>query len=53
METEIIKTQALNVAVPGNVAGTIGFYEKFGTLPRKTLFEPAIGLAQRDFALST
>ena len=46
-------SHALNVTVPGNVAGTIDFHAKFGTLPRKTLFEPAIDLAQRGFALST
>ena len=43
---------ALNVTVPGNVAGTLAFHKKFGTLSRELLFEPAINCAEKGFGVS-
>ena len=43
---------ALNVTVPGNVAGTLALHSKFGTLSRQTLFEPAIIVAEKGFGVS-
>ena len=38
---------ALSVAVPGTIAGIFAVHEKFGTLPIKTIMEPAIALAKK------
>ena len=41
----------LAVGVPGTVAGLELARTKFGTMPRRTLVAPAIGLAERGFVL--
>jgi gamma-glutamyltranspeptidase/glutathione hydrolase len=41
----------LAVAVPGTVAGLEYIRTKYGTLARSVLIDPAIGLAERGFAL--
>ena len=38
---------ALSVAVPGTIAGIFAVHEKFGTLPIKTIMDPAIALAKK------
>eukprot|EP00250_Pteridium_aquilinum_P018248 c24006_g1_i4 orf=231-956(+) len=40
---------ALSVAVPGEIAGLHLLWQQYGTLPWKTLFEPAIELAECGF----
>jgi len=39
------------VTVPGVVAGWAALHEKFGKLPFETLFEPAIEIAERGYAV--
>lgn len=40
------------VGVPGTMAGIFAVYEKFGSLPLSTLFQPAIELAKRGVEVS-
>ena len=40
------------VTVPGAVSAWVALSERFGKLPFETLFEPAVGLAERGFAVS-
>lgn len=42
----------LAVGVPGSVAGMLDVLEKYGTLPRKKILAPAIGLAKQGFVLN-
>ncbi len=52
---EVVKDRStrgyLAVAVPGLVGGLEYAREKYGTLPRADLIDPAIGLAENGFAL--
>ncbi|MFN2428356.1 MAG: gamma-glutamyltransferase, partial [Candidatus Binatia bacterium] len=41
-----------SVTVPGAVGGWVALSERFGKLPFAALFEPAIALAEKGFALS-
>ena len=41
------------VGVPGTVAGLIHALENYGTLPLKTVIQPAIELAERGFIIDT
>ena len=41
-----------SVTVPGAVSAWVALSERFGTLPFATLFEPAVGLAERGFPVS-
>lgn len=43
---------ALAVGVPGTIAGIFAVHEKFGSLPIKTLIEPAIALAKRGVVIT-
>ncbi|MBS1535214.1 MAG: gamma-glutamyltransferase [Bacteroidetes bacterium] len=43
---------ALAVGVPGTIAGVFAVHEKFGSLPIKTLIEPAIALAKRGVVIT-
>ena len=43
---------ALAVGVPGTVAGLFAVHEKFGTLPFKTLIQPAIDLARKGVVVT-
>src|SRR5699024_5874953 len=47
----VIKGKSRNgataVGVPGSVAGMFAAHKKFGSLPMKTLIQPAIDLAER------
>lgn len=43
---------ALAVGVPGTVAGLFAVHEKFGTLPFKTLIQPAIDLAKKGVVVT-
>ncbi len=42
----------LSAGVPGTVAGLIYALEKYGTLPLKTVLQPAIELAEQGFPMS-
>ena len=42
----------LAVGVPGTVAGLVALHEKFGTLPWKTLVQPAIDLARKGYVVT-
>src|SRR5213594_2339384 len=39
-------------ATPGNLGGWLAAHERFGSLPRATVFEPAIDLAERGAPLT-
>lgn len=41
-----------SVTVPGAVSAWVEISERFGSLPFETLFEPAIGYAERGFSVS-
>ena len=41
-----------SVGVPGTVAGLLAIHDKFGTLPLKTLMQPAIDLAEKGFPVT-
>lgn len=43
---------ALAVGVPGSVAGMFAAHKKFGSLPMKTLIQPAIDLAERGVVVT-
>lgn len=43
---------ALSVGVPGSVAGIFEVHKKFGKLPLKDLFQPAIHLAQKGIVVT-
>ncbi|WP_445452708.1 gamma-glutamyltransferase [Flavobacterium sp. 25HG05S-40] len=43
---------ALSVGVPGSVAGIFEVHQKFGKLPLKDLFEPAIDLAEKGIVVT-
>ncbi len=43
---------ALSVGVPGSVAGIFEVHKKFGRLPLKDLFQPAIDLAEKGVVVS-
>ena len=43
---------ALAVAVPGTIAGLFEIHKKFGSLPLKVIFEPAINLAEKGYKLT-
>ncbi len=42
-------TDALNVTVPGNCAGTLDLLNRFGTFSREQIFIPSINLAENGF----
>ncbi len=44
---------ALAVGVPGTIAGLFEIHDKFGTIPIKELFQPAIDLANNGYKLTT
>jgi gamma-glutamyltranspeptidase/glutathione hydrolase len=43
---------ALSIGVPGTVAGIFAVHRKFGKLPLRDLFEPAIALAKRGIIVT-
>lgn len=43
---------ALSVGVPGSVAAIFDIHQKYGSIPLKELFEPAINLAKRGIAIT-
>ena len=43
---------SLAIGVPGTVAGLFATYERFGSLPLETIFEPAINLAEKGFVIT-
>lgn len=43
---------ALSVGVPGSIAGVFEVHKKFGKLPLKDLFQPAIDLAEKGIVVS-
>lgn len=43
---------ALSVGIPGSVAGIFEVHKKFGKLPLKDLFQPAIDLAQKGIVVT-
>jgi gamma-glutamyltranspeptidase/glutathione hydrolase len=43
---------ALSVAVPGSIAGIFEVHQKFGKLPIKELFQPAIALAEKGIVVT-
>lgn len=43
---------ALSMGVPGDIAGLHAAWLKYGRLPWKTLFQPAIKLAKNGFVVS-
>jgi gamma-glutamyltranspeptidase/glutathione hydrolase len=45
-------TGALASGVPGTIAGIFAIHQKFGTLPLKTLLEPAIALAEKGVVVT-
>ena len=44
---------ALAIGVPGTIAGLFEIHDKFGTLPIKELFQPAIDLANNGYKLTS
>ena len=44
---------ALAIGVPGTIAGLFEIHDKFGTLPIKELFQPAIDLANNGYRLTS
>ena len=44
---------ALAIGVPGTIAGLFEIHNKFGTLPIKDLFQPAIDLANNGYRLTS
>ena len=44
---------ALAIGVPGTIAGLFEIHNKFGTLPIKELFQPAIDLANNGYELTS
>ena len=48
---ELSETGYLAASIPGTVAGFEMARDRYGTLPRETLIEPAIDLADRGFVL--
>lgn len=46
-------TGATAVGVPGSVAGMFAAHKKFGSLPMKTLIQPAIDLAKKGVIVTT
>ena len=49
--TDRSTTGHLAAGVPGSVAGLWALHQKFGTMPWRTLVEPAIALAENGFAV--
>ena len=50
--SDLSKTGALAVGVPGTVDGMVKAYERFGSMPWTDLVAPAIALARKGYALS-
>ena len=50
--SDLSKTGALAVGVPGTVDGMVNAYARFGSLPWADLVAPAIALAREGYALS-
>ena len=44
---------AMAIGVPGTIAGIFEVYEKFGSLPIETIFQPAIDLANKGVIVTT
>lgn len=44
---------AMAIGVPGTIAGIFEVYEKFGSLPIETIFQPAIDLANKGVVVTT
>ena len=43
---------SLSIGIPGTVAGLFATYEKFGSVPLKSIFKPAIKLAEKGFRVT-
>ena len=43
---------ALSIGVPGTVAGLFEVYERFGSIPLDSIFQPALSLAKNGFPLT-
>jgi len=49
---KLAETGAASVGVPGMVAGLLALHERYGTLPREQILQPAIGHAENGFAIT-
>jgi len=50
--TQLTRTGALASGVPGTVAGTLYVLEKYGTMSREEVIQPAIDLAENGYILT-